>query len=328
MADLSTTYMGLSLKNPVVVASCGLVSKVEGVQKAEAAGAGAVVLKSLFEEQIRLETAETAAGLEEWSHPEAQAYLQTEVWMRYGPRDYCRFVEQSKKKVSIPVIASVNCVGAEWWTDYAKDLEASGADAIELNILVPGTDPDRTGAEVEAIYLDVVRQVAGQVKIPVAAKVGFSFASLANVTRELVRAGASALVLFNRFHRPDMDIERIKLKHASPFSDPLEMHYGLRWIGLLSGTLGCDLAATTGLHEAEQVIKALLAGATVAQVCSTLYRNGMDQVGTILEDLEAWMDRHDYETVDQFRGELSFERAETPAMYERLQYIKHLVEIH
>lgn len=328
MVDLTTTYMGIELDNPVVAASCGLVSKVEGVQKAEAAGAGAVVLKSLFEEQIRMETADTAAGLEGWDHPEARAYLQTEVWMQYGPRDYCSLIEECKGKVEIPIFASVNCTSGKWWTDYAKDLEAAGADGIELNILIPGTDPKRRGSEIEQEYIDVVRAVAGQVEIPIAAKIGFSFGSLAYITHELVDAGAKALVLFNRFHRPDIDIEAIKLKHASPFSDPVEMHFALRWIGILSGSLDCDLAATTGLHEAEHVIKQLLAGATVAQVCSTLYRNGMGQIGKILEGLEEWMERHDYEEISDFRGLLSQDEAESAAVYERRQYIKHLVEIH
>jgi len=328
MADLTTSYMGLTLKNPIVVASCGLVAKVEGVLKAESAGAGAVVLKSLFEEQIRREAAETAESLEEWSHPEAGAYLQSEVWMRYGPRDYCRFLEDCKKQVALPIIASVNCVGGKWWTDYAKDLEASGADAIELNILVPETDPDQSGTQVEAQYLEVVQRVSRQVKIPVAAKIGFSSVHWANMTRALVKSGARALVLFNRFHRPDIDLEHLRLKHASPFSDPLEMNYGLRWIGLLAGQLDCDLAATTGLHEAEHVIKQLLAGATVVQICSTLYRNGFEQIEKILDGLEVWMARHDFQSIDDFRGQLSFSRAESPAIYERRQYIKHLTEIH
>jgi dihydroorotate dehydrogenase (fumarate) len=328
MADLETTYMGLTLENPVVMASCGLVSKVDGVKRAAAAGAGAVVLKSLFEEQIRAESADEAAGTGLWGHPEAQAYLQSEVWMRYGPRDYCKLVEDSKKAVEIPIIASVNCVGRGWWTDYAKDLESSGADAIELNILVPGTNPDQTGAEVEQIYFDVVSQVASQVKIPVAAKIGFSFASIANVTRRLVEAGAKGLVIFNRFHRPDIDIEDLELKHATPFSDPVEMHYTLRWIGLLSGKVGCDIAATTGLHQAEHAIKALLAGARVVQVCSTVYRNGFPQIGTIVEGIDAWMNQHEFDEIQDFRGSLSVEEAESAAIYERLQYIKHLVEIH
>lgn len=327
MADLTTTYMGIELENPLVAASCGLVSTVEGVQKAEAAGAGAVVLKSLFEEQIRMETADAAGHLESSHHPEARAYLQTEVWMRYGPRDYCRLIEDSKKKVDIPIFASINCASGKWWLDYAKDMEASGADGIELNILVPGTDPRQTGSDVEQIYFDVVSAVANAVKIPVAAKIGFSFASLSYVSRRLVESGAKALVLFNRFRRPDIDIEDLRLKQASPFSDPVEMHYSLRWIGLLAGELPCDFAATTGLHEAEQVIKQILAGANVAQLCSTLYKNGFDQIGKIRADLEAWMEQHEFESISDFRGQLSEEQAESAAVYERRQYIKHLVEI-
>lgn len=328
MVDLSTTYMGLPLKNPIVVASSGRVSTVEGVEKAAAAGAGAVVLKSLFEEQIRMENADVEAGTQAFAHPEAAAYLQSEAWMRYGPRDYCKLIEQAKEAVDIPVLASVNCITGKWWTDYAKDMESAGADGIELNILVPGTDPDVSSSEVEQIYFETIKSTAKAVSIPVAAKIGFAFGSLAHVAKHLVDDGARALVLFNRFHRPDIDIEKLKLKAASPFSDPIEMHYSLRWIGFLAGALNCDFAATTGLHEAEHVIKQLLAGATVAQLCSTIYQNGFDQVGHIIKGLEEWMERQDFETIDDFRGRLSHRRAESPAMYERRQYIKHLVGIH
>lgn len=328
MADLKTVYMGLSLDNPVVMASCGLVSVAEGVKKAADAGAGAVVLKSLFEEQIRAETAEAAAGIDAFDHPEARAYLQTEEWMRYGPRDYCRLIEGAKKAVSVPVIASVNCVSDRWWAEYPKDLEAAGADAIELNILVPGTDPTRSGSVVERMVVDTVAGVAGQVRIPVAAKIGSCYGSLAYVARELVEAGARGLVLFNRFWRPDIDVEKMILKGASPFSDPVEMHLALRWIGLLHGDLDCDLAATTGLHEAEHVIKVLLAGAGVAQVCSTVYRKGFGQIRTIVDGLSAWMDRKGFASLDEVRGKLSERSAKDAALYERQQYIKHLVEVH
>ncbi len=328
MADLETKYMGLELENPIVAASCGLLSTVEGVEKAAAAGAGAVILKSLFEEQIRMETSQAAASMESYSHPEAAAYAQTEVWMRYGPRDYCELIEKSKAAVDVPVIASVNCSTSGRWTDYAKDMEASGADGIELNILVPGTDPTQSGSEIEQVYFDVVRGVSSAVTIPVAAKIGFSFGSLAYVTKKLVESGATAVVLFNRFHRPDIDIEGLRLKHASPFSDPIEMHFSLRWIGLLAGNLDADLAATTGLHETEHVIKQLLAGATVTQLCSTFYRHGFDRIGEMIQGIEEWMDRHDFDSIDDFRGSLSFGEAESAAIYERRQYIKHLVEIH
>ena len=327
MADLSTTYMGLELRNPVVMASCGLVSTVEGVKKAADAGAGAVVLKSLFEEQIRAETAEAAAGFDSVNHPEARGYVQTEAWMRYGPRDYCRFVEGAKKAVDVPVIASVNCTSDKWWSQYPKDLEAAGADAIELNILVPGTDVELSGALVEQIYIRTVRGVAEQVSIPVAAKIGSSFGSLGFVTKQLVESGAKALVLFNRFWAPDIDIDKLRIKAASPFSQAIEMHLSLRWIGLLHGDYPCDLAATTGIHEAEQVVKQLLAGATVTQVCSTVYRNGFGQIGTILAGLEAWMARPDFQSVSDFRGKLSERSAKDAALYERQQYIKHLTEI-
>jgi dihydroorotate dehydrogenase (fumarate) len=320
--------MGLELRNPIVAASCGLVATVEGVERAAAAGVGAIVLKSLFEEQIRHDTTETAAAMEDYSHPEAAAYAQSEIWMRYGPRDYCELIERSKAAVDVPIIASVNCTSGAWWADFAGDMEAAGADAIELNILVPGSDPTQDGAAAERVAVDTVRAVAAAVRVPVAAKIGFTYGSIAHAARELVGAGAKGLVLFNRFHQPDIDIERLILKHASPFSDPVEMHFALRWIGLLSGHVGADLAATTGLHEAEHVIKTLLAGATVAQLCSTLYRHGFGKVGEVLRGLEEWMGRHGFETVDEFRGTLSYGEAESAAIYERRQYIKHLVGVH
>ncbi len=328
MADLKTVYMGLELANPVVMASCGLVAAVEGVKKAADAGAGAVVLKSLFEEQIRAETADAAAGVDAFDHPEARAYLQTEEWMRYGPRDYCRLIEGSRKAVSVPVIASVNCISDRWWAEYPKDLESAGADAIELNIQVPGTDPGRSGAVVERMVVDTVAGVAGQVRIPVAAKIGCSYGSLAHVAGEIAEAGAKGLVLFNRFWRPDIDVEKLILKGASPFSDPIEMHLALRWIGILHGTIPCDLAATTGLHEAEHVIKTILAGAAVAQVCSTVYRRGFGQIRAIVDGLGAWMDRKGHASLDEVRGKLSVKTTKDVALYERQQYIKHLVEVH
>ncbi|MBT3220203.1 MAG: dihydroorotate dehydrogenase-like protein [Proteobacteria bacterium] len=328
MANLKTTYMGIELDNPIIAASCGLVSRVEGVQRVEEAGAGAVVLKSLFEEQIRLETADEAAGVGAWDHPEAGDFMNSEVWMQYGTRDYCGLIEECKKKVEIPIFASVNCVGGKWWTSFAKDLEAAGADGIELNIWIPGTDRTRKGGDVEQEYIDIVGNVTSQVGIPVAAKIGFSFASLAYVTHQLVESGAKALVMFNRFHRPDIDIEALTLKSASPFSEAVEMQQALRWIGLLSSTLDCDLVAATGLHDSEQVIKQLLAGAAAAQVCSSLYRHGLGHIGTIVEGLEAWMERHDFDSLADFRGKLSRDGSESAAVYERSQYIRQLVGIY
>jgi dihydroorotate dehydrogenase (fumarate) len=206
-------------------------------------------------------------------------------------------------------------------------LEGAGADGIELNILIPGTDAARAGSDVERAVVEVAHQVVSQVSVPVAVKIGSSYASLANMVSQLVDAGVKGLVLFNRYHQPDMDLDSLTLKHASPFSDPREMHLALRWIGLLAGNVEADFAASTGIHQAEQVVKQLLAGATVTQLCSTLYKNGMTQLGTVVAGLEQWMDQKGYGRVDEFRGTLSHQAADSAAVYERRQYIKHLVGI-
>lgn len=351
MIDLSTEYMGLPLKNPFVVASCCLTGTVEGVRQCESNGAGAVVLKSLFEEQILAQTSTLSRHAQAYSgYGEAYQYLQS-YGNEFGPQEYLRLVKESKKAVNIPVIASLNCITGKAWGPYAGKLEQAGADAIELNVSIMPTDPARQCHAIVDDYLNVLYQVKQQVRLPVAMKIGPFFTSFANVverlTQDRVQApafsvgwmgkdqqtgdvtwkGADALVLFNRFYRFDIDIETQQLKPGNPYSSPAEMSDVLRWLSLLSSKAGCDLAGATGIHEGSDVIKALLAGAKVVQLCSTLYLHGLEQIGVIEKQLGDWMGRNNYHCLADFRGRLSQTASQTPEEHERLQYMKLFIEL-
>jgi dihydroorotate dehydrogenase (fumarate) len=296
------------------------------VRRCAKAGAGAVVLKSLFEEQMKAET----AGMEQniWlpGHPEAFEYV-SKMGMAIGPREYLQLIKETKEHVSIPVIASLNCISPKWWANYAKQIEAAGADALELNISAMPSDPNRKSEEVEQLYFRILEEVKARVDIPIAVKIGSHFTSLARVAGELCRRGVSALVLFNRFYQLDIDIEKLELIPGYKLSSPHEMSLPLRWIALLAGRVDCDLAASTGVHDGAGAVKQLLAGAKAVQLCSTLYLNGVEQIGRILEDMETWMEKHGFESLDQIRGTLSQMQSDNPELYERLQYIKALVGV-
>ena len=321
MTDLSTTYMGLKLRNPLMVASCDFTSSAEGVKKCSDAGAGAVVLKSLFEEQIKAKTQITEQDM--WLHGHSEAFEYVEkMGMAMGPREYLKVIKDARAASDIPVIASLNCISPRWWVEYAGQIAAAGADALELNIAVLPSDARRTGQEIENVYLDIVGALAGEIDIPFAVKIGAHFSSIAWMADRLARRGASALVLFNRFYQLDVDIDKLTLAPGIKLSSPDEISLPLRWIGLLAGRVKCDLAATTGVHDAEGLIKQLLVGASAVQVCTGLYLNGVEHMGKILADLEAWMDKHGFAGIDDFRGKLSQEESQHPELFERLQYIK------
>jgi dihydroorotate dehydrogenase (fumarate) len=326
MSDLSTEYLGLKMKNPLVVASCSLTKTVEGVKKCADAGAGAVVLKSLFEEQIDLDIKDMERHLMPYWHPEALDYVRG-MGMSFGPKEYIAMIKEIKKAVTLPVIASLNCISPQWWISYAKQIVDAGVDALELNIAMMPSSPERTAREIEDIYLKIVSEVRAHIKIPLAVKIGPYFTSMARFAKELSKSGASSLVLFNRFYQPNIDIEKVQLAPGYNFSSPEEMGLSLRWIALLSGRIGCELAASTGIHDAAGVIKQLLAGATAVQVCSTLYLNGLKQIQVILSELASWLDSYGYASVDEMRGTLSQSESDKPELYERIQYIKALVGI-
>lgn len=345
MADLSTTYMGLPLHNPIVVASSPLTGTLKGVKKCADAGAGAIVLKSLFEEQIAAETSALGQYADYTGHGEAADYLQ-EYGMQLGPRDYLQLVRDAREAVAVPIIPSINCLSDRRWGDYARQLQAAGASAIELNVASMPTHADQDGAAVENLYYRILHEVKSRVDIPVAMKVGPYFTSFANFAGTLthdraeapdftvgwfgqsttpgkiVWEGADALVLFNRFYQFDIDIDRLQLAAGSRYSTSAEIHTSLRWVSLLAGRVGRDLAANTGIHDARDVIRQLLAGATVVQICSTVYRNGHDRIGTMLEEIKSWMEVHGFATLEDFRGRLSQARSDRPKSFERLQYLK------
>jgi len=316
--NMQTSYLNLNLKNPIIVASSGLTKSADKIIACEEAGAAAVVVKSLFEETL---------AQEEWGaagHAEAYEYLRAELGKQYGPRDYCALLEAAKKKVTIPVIASINCVSDKWWPDYARQMEASGADALELNVYALPTDPSQRPGEAEQIYVDILVAVKARVKIPVALKIGRYFSNLTHLAAVLGRAGLDGLVLFNRFADLDMDVDKMQLQTSFTFSHEKEYHEALRWIALLSGKVSCDLAATTGIHTGVEVIKMLLAGARAVQIASLFYQKGLGQIRPMLEEIEAWMKRQQCENLSDCIGKLSFVNSQTPEIYLRSQFMEKI----
>lgn len=326
MADLTGTYLGLSLRNPVVVSSSNLTATVDKVVACENAGAGAVVLKSLFEEQIQADTAQMMESVDETQYSEAYDYL-TKTGNYHYIDQYLGLLEEAKEKTSIPIIASLNCVSSGSWIDYAQRLEKLGADALELNVFIIPADVKTKGEDIEKIYIDVCRKIRRKINIPFSLKIGSHFSGMANMIKNLTDEGASGFVLFNRFYQPDVDIEKLSIIPAKILSAPQEMALSLRWIALLSGEISADFAAATGIHDGKSIVKQLLVGAKAVQLCSVLYQNGLDYIQTMLKVLNDWMDRHDFSALGDFQGMLCQEESEHPEVYERAQYVKALVGI-
>jgi dihydroorotate dehydrogenase (fumarate) len=327
MVNLITSYMGLNLKSPLIIGSSGLTNSIENIIDFEKRGAGAVVLKSLFEEQILSEINHTMGLSEQTSHyPEAIDYI-SNYSRENSISKYLDLVKECKKTVSIPIIASINCASATEWMEYAAKIQEAGADALELNLYIMPSDPDRTSAQNERVYFDVLEGVLKHVSIPVAVKLSSHFAGLAEITRKLSWDGAKGLVLFNRFYSPDIDIDNLKLSSTDIFSTPDEIYKPLRWVALLSDCVQCDIAASTGVHDANGLIKMLLAGAKAVEVVSTVYQNGHTVITGILDGLRTWMEKHHYENTSDFIGKLSLEKAENPVAYERVQFMKHYAGI-
>src|SRR6056297_28293 len=326
MSDLSTTFMGLMLKNPIIVSSSRLTYDIDRLKQCEAAGAGAVVLKSLFEEQINVESDRMVGDLNFDAYAYAYDYF-TETSRDYYLNEYLDLVEQAKKNLSIPVIASVNCVSDGNWIEYAERFEKVGADALELNIFIIPADEETSGTLIEDKYVDILKKVKKKVSIPVALKLGSQFSGMANMMRRFGEEGADGLVLFNRFYKPDIDIEDFKIKSSYVFSAPEEMAFTLQWMAILAGKVKADLAATTGIHSSKDVIKQVLAGAHAVEMCSIFMKNGINVIETYLNEIEEWMQRKGFEKLSDFRGKMSQESVEHPEAYERSQYIKALVGI-
>ncbi|HSV88920.1 MAG TPA: dihydroorotate dehydrogenase-like protein [Bacteroidales bacterium] len=327
MINLSTTYMGLGLKSPVIVGSSGLTRDVGNLVEMESKGAGAVVLKSLFEEQIKFEIMKVFSHQDvASSYSEAEDYIRNYA-MTHALEEYLNLIRQAKKSLQIPVIASINCVSAREWTSFAKNIEDAGADALELNVFVIPTDIDKGSGDYENLYFEIVEKVKKVIKIPLALKISSHFSAMAGIIKKLSWTGVNGIVLFNRFFSPDIDIDKNKMISSGVFSSPDEITTSLRWIGILAGRVQTDLCASTGVHDGEGVIKQLLAGAKAVQVCSTLYKNGIGQLEFILNDLKDWMQRNKYSKIGDFNGKMSFKKGDNPAAYHRVQFMKYFAEI-
>jgi len=326
MPDLTTTYLGLQLKNPLVASASPLSKKMDSVRRIEDAGAAALVMYSLFEEQITHDSQELDHYLERGTNTfaESLSYFPDLGIYNLGPEPYLEHLHKIKQTVSIPVIGSLNGISSGGWVEYAHRIEKAGADALELNIYYLPTDPDLTGAELEEDYVQLVRDVRAKVKLPIAVKLSPYFTALPNLAKRIVAAGADALVLFNRFYQPDFDLEELEVIPNLVLSTSHELRLPLRWIAILYGRIQADFALTSGVHTAQDVLKAMMAGANVAMMTSTLLENGVGRIMHILNDLQEWMEEHEYESIEQMRGSMSQQAVTEPAAFERANYIKAL----
>ncbi len=325
--DLSTTYMGLKLKHPIVPSASPLSKNLDGIRKMEDAGAPAVVMYSLFEEQIEWESRVLDHYLSYGSESfaEATSYYPDLAHYNVGPDEYLNLISKAKAATSIPIIGSLNGVSTGGWIEYAHKIQEAGADAIELNLYYIATDLLRTGAEVEQMYLDVVRDVKKTVTIPVAVKLSPFFSSTANMAYRLAAQGADALVLFNRFYQPDFDLEHLEVVPHLVLSNSNELRLPLRWTAILHGRVPVDFAITTGVHRTEDVLKGLMAGAKVTMMASELLEHGLGRINQVLEGVKSWMIEREYESVSQMIGSLSQVNLAQPAMIERANYMKNLL---
>lgn len=323
MVDLSTQYLGMKLKNPVIAGSSGLTNSVKKIQDLEESGAGAVVLKSIFEEEIAFEyedilkeASEEGVNLDQFDYYDF--HIKGEKLDKYT-----NLIQESKKAVSIPVIASINCVYSHEWTAFAKQLQTAGADALELNMFFLPSEFDRTTEEKEKAYFQIIEKVQQEISIPIALKISYYFSNLGPMIQKLSETGIAGLVLFNRFYSPDIDIDKMEVVPSNVFSSPSDLPISLRWIAIMAERVSCDLAASTGVHDGAALIKQILAGADAVQVASTLYKNGNKRIAEMLKTLEAWMDEKSYSSLSDFRGKMSQAKSSNPAAYERVQFMKY-----
>lgn len=326
MTDLTTRYLGLPLKNPIVASASPLTKKLDTAKKLDEAGVGAIVMYSLFEEQIIQESLELdhylTRGTE--SFAEAQTYLPDTGLYTMGPGKYLDHLTAVKKSVSVPVIGSLNGVSAGGWTRYARYMQEAGADAIELNLYYLATDPELTGQELEEAQIELVADVKSSVSIPVAVKLSPFITSLPNFARRLAEAGADGLVLFNRFYQPDFDLDNLEVLHSLVLSNSDELRLPLRWVSILYGRVNADLALTTGVHTAADVLKSMMAGAQVVMIASEILKNGYTRISDMLANMTAWMEEHEYQSIQQMQGSMSQKAVREPAAFERANYMRVL----
>ena len=323
--DIETTYMGLKLPSPLIAASSGITDNVENLDQLQQLGAGAVVLKSLFEEEILAEMARNQTRMQRtgYTFPELSE-MEELLPSESGVADYLELITNAKKALNIPVIASINCVSAQKWTHFAQTIEQQGADALELNVFLMPSDLSADSVpDFEQTYFDIIQMVLDQVSIPVAVKVSYYFTLLAKTLKTISESGISGLVLFNRFFSPDYDLDDLTIVPTNVFSSEDELSTSLRWIAIMHGRVACDLAASTGIHSGDAMIKQLLAGAQAVQIASCLYRDGLEVVGQMNKRLTEWMQSKNYSRIEQFRGRLSQANVENPAAYDRVQFVKN-----
>ena len=324
MLDLSTRYLGLQLRTPLVASASPLSQEISSIRQLEDAGASAVVLYSIFEEQLRQESLELDFYLSEGteSYAESLSYFPTSTEYNLGPDEYLEHIGKAKAAVKVPIIASLNGSSVGGWIQYATQIEEAGADALECNIYWIVTDPNVTSAEVEQHYVDILQAVKTAVHIPVAIKLSPFFTNFVSMAKRLDAAGADGLTLFNRFYQPDIDLESLELIPRVLLSTPQAMRLPLTWIGILRDKVNANLAATSGIHSAEDVIKLLMVGADVTMLCSTLLRNGINHLRSVEQGVRQWMEAHEYESVTQMRGSMSQMRCADPSAFERAQYMR------
>jgi len=330
MIDLRTDYLGLPLRTPLVASASPLSQEIDSIRRLEDAGASAIVLYSLFEEQLRRESFELDHQLTQGtdSFAEASSFFPQPDEFHLGPEQYLNHIQKAKKAVATPIIASLNGATVGGWTEYAKLIEQAGADALECNIYSIAADPDLTSSRVEQEYIDILKAVKSAVTIPVALKLSPFFSNMANMAKRLDDAGANGLVLFNRFYQPDINLDELEIEPNVLLSTPQALRLPLTWIGILYGRIRASLAATSGVHGPEDVIKLLMVGADVTMLCSALLRNGIEHLRHVEAGVRAWMEKHEYESIQQMKGSISQIRCPNPSAFERAQYMKAVKSIH
>lgn len=338
MSDLQTTYLGIRLRNPLIAGSCGLTNNVHNISEIATKGVGAIVVKSIFEEQIHVDTEKvirneeggieiltkaSEKGINKRVHDYDEAYSYIYDFVRKNTLDrYLNLISDAKKAIDIPLIASINCVSNSDWHSFAKKIEEAGADALELNIYILPSDWRRSSTDNENVYYDIIREVRNYVNIPVSVKIGYYFSALSQSVQKLSESGVNGIVLFNRPYNADFDVEKMQVSHGSIYSNNEEYNHTLRWISILSEHVKCDLSASTGIHTWEAFVKQLLAGAQTVQIASALYVEGLEVIPAILKGTGDWMKRHGFENIEAFRGKLSKSKLENPAAIERVQFMK------
>ena len=327
MANLQTKYMGLSLRNPLIASSSGLTASAEQIIELDKAGIGAVVLKSLFEEQIQMDVDSQRTNNMYGTYSEVENYVGFYT-RKHNLTAYLNTIKESKAKTSIPIIASVNCISSSEWIEFAQKIQEAGADALELNMFIMASDASFNGRDIEQNYFDIVAKIKPLIQIPIALKISPYISSLANFATQLSQTGINSLVLFNRFYRPDIDLENMQLTGSKDvLSYPHENANVLRWLGILKGQVSCDLSASTGINDAQSVLKNMVAGANVVQLASVFYRDGLSVIGKTIFEMEAWLDAHKYQDVNELIGMLSQKSSNKPMMYERAQFMRYFSDV-